>query len=59
MGEAQYGEGMGNTWLDETMCSGDETALLDCPANPIGMENCRHREDAGVRCPSGKFHSSD
>ncbi len=56
---AQFGEGLGNIWLDETVCSGDEPRLLDCPANPIGMENCDHDEDAGVRCPSSKFYSSD
>ena len=40
-------------WLDDVQCHGNETRLIDCPANPLEMHNCRHFEDAGVRCQGG------
>ncbi|XP_064388524.1 neurotrypsin-like [Halichondria panicea] len=30
------------TWLDELRCSGTESRLINCPANPIGVEDCTH-----------------
>ena len=33
------------------MCSGSESSLLDCVASAdIGIHDCDHSEDAGVRC---------
>ena len=29
---------------------GDNARLTDCPANDIGIHNCYHSQDAGVRC---------
>ena len=37
-------------WLDEVHCSGFESRLADCPANAIGVNDCGHSQDAGVRC---------
>ena len=40
-------------WLDNVMCEGDETSLLDCPRHgnlAVGVHNCRPREAVGVRC---------
>ena len=48
--EATFGSGVDPIWLDEVECTGEETRLEDCPANPIGVHNCGHSEDAGVRC---------
>ena len=45
-------QGAGSIWLDDVRCSGSETRLVDCPANPIGVHNCGHFLDAGVRCSS-------
>ena len=40
--------------LDQLMCTGNETSLLDCTAGEeIGSNNCDHSEDAGVRCEGG------
>ena len=37
-------------WLDNSICTGAESSLLDCNTNLIGQHNCDHSEDAGVRC---------
>ena len=36
--------------LDEVTCFGNETNLLDCDRNDIGVHNCRHSDDASVDC---------
>ena len=39
--------------LDDLVCTGDENSLLNCiriPAGDIGVSDCTHSEDAGVRC---------
>ena len=36
--------------LDNVFCNGDEVTVFDCPHNGVGVHNCRHYEDAGVRC---------
>ncbi len=46
----RFGGGEEPTWLDEVQCIGDEARLVDCPANPIGDEDCSHFEDVGVEC---------
>ena len=48
---AVLGEGIGPIFLDQLMCNGSETSLLEClPSENIGFHNCHHNEDAGVRC---------
>ena len=42
--------GAGRIWLDNVRCRGTETRLIDCPANALGVHNCHHIHDAGVRC---------
>uniref|UniRef100_A0A8B9G488 SRCR domain-containing protein n=1 Tax=Amazona collaria TaxID=241587 RepID=A0A8B9G488_9PSIT len=49
-GRAQFGRGDGIIWMDETNCTGTESALSSCPARPWGTGNCYHGEDAGVVC---------
>ena len=37
--------------LDDVGCVGNETALIQCEHNGIGVENCDEgQEDAGVKC---------
>ncbi|XFF78164.1 hypothetical protein AB1E18_004383 [Capra hircus] len=50
VGAAAFGPGNGNIWLDEMRCGGRESSLWDCAAEPWGQSDCKHEEDAGVRC---------
>ena len=43
-------DGTGPIWLDNVNCRGFESRLIDCFASPLGTHNCRHFDDAGVRC---------
>ena len=47
---AIFGQGTGPILLDNVHCTGTETTLLSCPNNGVGIHNCQHTEDAGVRC---------
>ena len=47
---AFFGQGTGAIWLDNVMCTGNETRLYDCQNTGIGVHNCSHIEDVGVRC---------
>ena len=49
---ARFGQGSGPIQLDDVNCVGTESMLGDCPANPIGNNDCTHFEDAGVGCQS-------
>ena len=47
---ARFGQGSGPIQLDEVRCDGTEAMLGACPANPVGVNDCSHFEDAGVGC---------
>ena len=50
LGGAYFGAGSGPIHFDEVACTGTETRLADCSHSGIGIHNCGHGEDAGVRC---------
>ena len=45
-----YFIGVGMIWLDDVQCIGNETRLIDCPANVPGVHDCLHSADVGVAC---------
>ena len=51
-----FTNGAGQIWLDNVQCTGAEATLLSCSHNALGVHNCAHVEDAGVRCQPG-MHS--
>ena len=51
IGLADFGQGSGSIWLDNVMCTGNESTLVSCGHLGVGISrSCRHSEDAGVRC---------
>ena len=46
---AFYGQGSGPILMDDVACSGREGGLINC-AFDNHTSDCRHSEDAGVRC---------
>lgn len=51
---ARFGYGSGTIWMDNLRCNGSETHIALCTFNGWGIHNCRHYEDAGVRCANGE-----
>ena len=43
-------EAQGKLWLDDVFCTGSEKTLHECRHSPWGKTNCRHDEDAVLRC---------
>lgn len=47
LGEADAGV---RILLDDVVCQGGESSLLECKRARVGKHNCSHREDVGVIC---------
>ena len=45
-----FTNGIGQIWLSNVQCRGNETRLTDCTHPAFGVHICTHSEDAGVRC---------
>ena len=45
-----FGQGVGDIFLDNVVCDGNELRLVDCASNPLAAHNCQHNQDAGVVC---------
>ena len=49
--DCQQVMGSGPIHLDDVKCEGEETNLLSCPQLAQNIQhNCKHSEDAGVKC---------
>ena len=51
---SRFGRGTGGIFLDNMNCRGTESRLIDCRHSGIGVHNCDHTGDAGVRCSAGE-----
>ena len=49
---ARFGSGSGQVWLDNVVCFGSESSIVNCGHNGWGSHNCGHIEDASVICSS-------
>ena len=47
---SHFGGGTGGIFLDQLHCHGYESRLLNCTHPAIGLNDCNHNADAGVRC---------
>lgn len=47
---SSYTTGTGQIWLDDVQCDGTEDSVWSCSHLTVGVHNCAHSEDAGVRC---------
>ncbi|MEE2644500.1 MAG: FG-GAP-like repeat-containing protein, partial [Myxococcota bacterium] len=43
-------DGSGSIHLDDLACVGDEVSLLACPGVVVGVNDCGHDQDVGIRC---------
>ena len=43
-------DGTGQIILDNLRCTGNELRLVDCRHGGLGIHDCDHSEDSGVRC---------
>ncbi|KAI7792166.1 putative deleted in malignant brain tumors 1 protein, partial [Triplophysa rosa] len=58
-GDAYFGKGSGQIWMDNVNCTGSESTLKNCSANGLGVHNCGHDKDAGAICQSVKLVNGD
>ena len=43
-------------WLDDVMCNGDESSLVDCTNRGWGVDNCYSLEGLYLNCTTGNIY---
>ena len=59
LGKAYFGAGNGSIYLDDVICSGSESTILQCNHSLIGQNNCHHGEDVSVHCSDSGIEHYD
>nr|XP_021327210.1 deleted in malignant brain tumors 1 protein-like [Danio rerio] len=54
LGDAHFGPGSGQIWMNFVMCTGSESTLKNCGSIGWGLHSCTHSFDAGVICSGHK-----
>ena len=49
-GASEFGQGIGQIWLDEVQCGGDESSISECVHRGWGDHDCSHYSTAVVVC---------
>ena len=47
---SEFGSRIGQIWLDEVQCGGDESSISECVHRGWGDHDCSHYSTAGVVC---------
>ena len=53
---ALFGRSESPIFLSFVHCTGNESRLSDCEGSAIGLKDCTHEQDAGVRCKGKLTH---
>ncbi|XP_052220080.1 neurotrypsin-like [Dreissena polymorpha] len=54
LSEAYFGQGSSSIFLDDVQCDGTESSITACRHSGLGIHDCKHDEDASVRCSPKK-----
>jgi len=47
---SEYSRAVGQIWLDNVQCTGDEEDIGECTHSGWGVHDCEHREDVAISC---------
>ena len=56
---AYYGAGSGSIYLDDVICSGSESTILQCSHSLVGRHSCDHGDDVSVNCSDSGIEHYD
>ena len=56
---SRVADGTGQIILDDLGCTGSELRLVDCRHRGLGIHNCAHSKDAGVRCSGTNYYNNN
>ena len=59
LGRAYFGAGSGYIFLDDVICSGSESTILQCSHSLVGRHDCNHGDDVSVNCSDSGIENYD